>query len=181
MQTVNDLMTLYPMTVAPDTPLEVVWTMMEGEDVRQLPVVEGETLVGIITERDVRTVLRSELFDIGSAEMVMTEKPITVTPNLPLYRAAEMLRAYKFGALPVVDDGRLVGIISVSDFLDQVLVHAKAENLNDEKTRLRTDELSSNHYQPRSIAQSSTDIDGNGGGPPAARSLSGESAHWYHL
>lgn len=126
MQTVNDLMTLYPMTVAPDTPLEVVWMMMEGEDVRQLPVVEGETLVGIITERDVRTVLRSELFEIGSAEMVMTENPITVTPNLPLYRAAEMLRAYKFGALPVVDDGRLVGIISVSDFLEQALDHAKA-------------------------------------------------------
>ncbi len=124
MQTVIDLMTIYPMTVAPDTPLEVVWEMMEREDVRQLPVVERERLVGIITERDVRTVLRSDLFEIGSAEMVMTENPITVTPNLPLYRAAEMLRAYKFGALPVVDEGRLVGIISVSDFLEEALHHS---------------------------------------------------------
>ncbi len=137
MQTVNDLMTFYPMTVAPDTPLEIVWAMMEREDVRQLPVVEGEILVGIITERDVRTVLRSDLFEIGSAEMIMTENPITVTPNLPLYRAAEMLRAYKFGALPVVDEGRLVGIISVSDFLEQALHHIvdnKAEDSNNEKT-----------------------------------------------
>ncbi len=132
MQTVNELMTCYPMTVAPDTPLEVVWTMMEGEDVRQLPVVEERKLMGIITERDVRPVLRSELFEIGSAEMVMTEYPITVTPNLPLYRAAEMLRAYKFGALPVVDDGALVGIITVSDFFD----HAMEENTNDETTGL---------------------------------------------
>jgi acetoin utilization protein AcuB len=135
MQTVNDLMTIYPMTVAPDTPLEVVWTMMEGEGVRQLPVVEGNKLVGIITERDVRLVLRSELFDIGSAEMVMTENPITVTPTTPIYRAAEMLRAYKFGALPVVDEGNLVGIISVSDFLDRTI----AEEVPEEETQLPAD------------------------------------------
>ncbi len=182
MQTVNDLMTLYPMTVAPDTPLEVVWTMMEGEDVRQLPVVEDESrLVGIITERDVRTVLRSELFDIGSAEMVMTENPITVTPNLPLYRAAEMLRAYKFGALPVIDDGRLVGIITVSDFLEQALDHAQAEEINDEKTRLRIDELPSGDDSARRIAQVGTGVDAKGGSPPVARVDSGQSAHWYHL
>ncbi len=132
MQTVNDLMTYYPMTVAPDTPLEVVWTMIEGEDVRQLPVIDGQKLVGIITERDVRTVLRSEQFDIGSAEMVMTKNPITITPATPLYRAAEMLRAYKFGALPVVDDDKLVGIISISDFLD----HAMEEPISDETIRV---------------------------------------------
>jgi acetoin utilization protein AcuB len=132
MQTVNDLMTIYPMSVSPDTPLSVVWMMMDGEGIRQLPVVEGEKVVGIITERDIRMVLQSQLFDIGSAEMVMTENPITVTPNMPIYRAAEMLRAYKFGALPVEDEGRLVGIISVSDFLD----HAIEEAVSDEPIRL---------------------------------------------
>ena len=91
---------------------------MRGDGIRQLPVVEQEQLVGIITERDVRTLLRTDLFDIGSAEMVMTENPITVTPMTPIYRAAEMLHAYKFGALPVVDDARLVGIITTSDILD---------------------------------------------------------------
>ena len=119
MQTVSDIMTIYPITVSPDTPLAVVWLMMDGEGVRQLPVVDGDGLIGIITERDMRTILRTELFELGSAEMVMTENPITVSPITPAYRAAEMLHAYKFGALPVVDDGVLVGIVSVSDFLEQ--------------------------------------------------------------
>jgi acetoin utilization protein AcuB len=48
----------------------------------------------------------------------MTPNPITVSPETPAYRAAEMLSIYKFGALPVVDNEKLVGIITVTDFLD---------------------------------------------------------------
>jgi CBS domain-containing protein len=49
----------------------------------------------------------------------MTANPITVEPSTPAYRAAEMLSAYKFGALPVVEQGMLVGIITVTDFLER--------------------------------------------------------------
>jgi CBS domain-containing protein len=49
----------------------------------------------------------------------MTPDPVTVSPDTPAYRAAEMLSAYKFGALPVVSGGELVGIITVTDFLDR--------------------------------------------------------------
>jgi CBS domain-containing protein len=52
----------------------------------------------------------------------MTPNPITVTSDTPAYRAAEMLSTYKFGALPVVDNEVLVGIITVTDFLDYVAV-----------------------------------------------------------
>jgi acetoin utilization protein AcuB len=60
-----------------------------------------------------------ELIDRATAESCMTPDPIAVTPDTPAYRAAEMLSIYKFGALPVVDDGRIVGIITVTDFLDR--------------------------------------------------------------
>jgi acetoin utilization protein AcuB len=90
---------------------------------------EGK-LVGIITDRDVRLAMNSPfvlherwqdeaLLETATAESCMTPDPITVTPDTPAYRAAEMLSAYKFGALPVVEGGALVGIISVTDFLDQ--------------------------------------------------------------
>ena len=49
----------------------------------------------------------------------MTPNPITIGSTVPAYRAAEMLSAYKFGALPVVDQDDLVGIITVTDFLDR--------------------------------------------------------------
>lgn len=129
MLTVNDLMTVIPFTVTPDTPLRKVIELMKTEGCRQLPVLENGKLVGIITDRDVRLVMNSpivlhgrwqdeELLDKVAAESCMTSNPMTVTPETPAYRAAGMLSIYKFGALPVVDGDTLVGIITVTDFLD---------------------------------------------------------------
>jgi CBS domain-containing protein len=49
----------------------------------------------------------------------MTSDPVTVTPQMPAYRAAEILATYKFGALPVVEGDQLVGIITVTDILQR--------------------------------------------------------------
>ena len=131
MLTVSDLMTTDPNTVAPDTPLGNVISLMNTQCCRQLPVVDTMGhVVGIITDRDVRLVMNSpivlhgrwqdeELLDKVTAEACMTPDPISVRPDDPAYRAAEMLSAYKFGALPVVYEGELVGIITVTDFLDR--------------------------------------------------------------
>lgn len=124
MLTVNDLMTINPIVATPGMSLRSVWERMRREAVRQMPVIEAGRLVGIITERDIRLVLRSSQFEQLCVEAVMTEQPITVTPGTPAYRAAEMLRSYKFGALPVVEGRRLVGIITVSDFLGRVATPA---------------------------------------------------------
>ena len=129
MLTVNDLMTIIPYTVTPATPLRHVIELMKAEGCRQLPVLENGKLVGIITDRDMRLVMNSpivlhgrwqdeELLDKVTAESCMTPNPMTVTPETPAYRAAGMLSIYKFGALPVVDEDTLVGIITVTDFLD---------------------------------------------------------------
>lgn len=129
MLTVNELMTVIPNTITPDTSLRQVIALMKAQGYRQLPVLDDGKLVGIITDRDVRlainspTVLHSqreneERLDQLTAESCMTTNPITVTPDTPAFRAAEMLSIYKFGALPVVDGETLVGIITVTDFLD---------------------------------------------------------------
>ena len=56
----------------------------------------------------------------------MTSDPFTVAPDTLAYKAAEMLRIYKIGALPVVSDGVLVGIVTVSDFLDRFTITDEA-------------------------------------------------------
>lgn len=129
MLTVNDLMTVIPYTVTPGTSLRRVIEMMKAEGCRQFPVLDKGKLVGIISDRDVRLVINSpmvlhgrwqdeELLDKVLADSCMTANPMTVAPETPAYRAAKMLSLYKFGALPVVDDDVLVGIITVTDFLD---------------------------------------------------------------
>ena len=129
MMTVNDLMTVIPYTVTPSTTLRQVVELMKTEGCRQLPVLDGGKLIGIVTDRDIRLVMNSpmvlhgrwqdeELLDNVSADSCMTANPMTVAPETPAYQAAKMLSLYKFGALPVVDDDLLVGIITVTDFLD---------------------------------------------------------------
>ena len=128
--TVNDLMTVDPDTVAIGAPLREVLIRMKEDGCRQLPVLSDTgDLVGIITDRDVRLSMNSplvlrerwqdeELLESVTAESCMTADPITVSPQTPAYQAAEILATHKFGALPVVDDGSLVGIITVTDLLN---------------------------------------------------------------
>jgi acetoin utilization protein AcuB len=131
MLTVSDLMTPVPTSIGPQTSLRTVIGVMKAEGCRQLPVLDGDKLVGIITDRDIRTVMNSPivlhgrwqdeaLLDKATAESCMTPDPVTVTPDTPAYRAAEILSTYKFGALPVVDGELVVGIITVTDFLDHI-------------------------------------------------------------
>jgi acetoin utilization protein AcuB len=125
---VSDIMTPDPATVSPTTSLGFVIGLMKRFSCRQLPVMDGERLVGIITDRDLRLAMNSPLvlheraddqtlLSNTSAELVMTTGPMTVDANAPAIDAARLLNKYKFGALPVLRDGRLVGIITVSDIL----------------------------------------------------------------
>ncbi len=130
MLTVNDLMTVMPQIIQPDFTLRQVIEIMKTEGCRQLPVVNNKgELAGIITDRDIRLAMNSPLVLHGSqqdeallnsvtAESCMTPNPLCVTPETPAAQAASMLNIYKFGGLPVTDDNILVGIITVSDFME---------------------------------------------------------------
>lgn len=128
MLTVRDLMTYNPTAVRPKSTLRRVVEIMQQEGFRQLPVIQNGKLVGIITDRDVRLSInfapdengypeQKRMLDTLTVESCMTPNPVTVTPDVPAYRAAEMLSLYKFGALIVVEHDVVVGIITVSDFL----------------------------------------------------------------
>lgn len=125
---VSDVMTENPLTVEASDTLEQVEELLEEHRIRQLPVVEGTELVGIITDRDIRPFLRDRY--LGSPEeqervmktkvaSVMSPKPITLSPTDDLKEAIELLIEEKVGGIPVVDeDGRaVVGIVTYVDVL----------------------------------------------------------------
>lgn len=125
-----DLMTPEPLTVTPDTCLMEVLSLLHNECCRQVPVVdESGRLVGIITDRDLRLVMGSSVLPLNPNERVaaleeataascMTRDPVVVDIDTPFYEVAELLARHKFGAVPVLEDGKLVGIVSTTDFLN---------------------------------------------------------------
>jgi acetoin utilization protein AcuB len=132
MLTVAEIMTPNPITIRRDTPLSAVIGLMKSHRCRQLPVVDEGRLVGIVTDRDIRLAMNSPLIlhdrsddqtllAFTTAEACMTSDPMTVEPGTPAAQAALVLKTYKFGALPVVHEGRLVGIVTVSDILDSYI------------------------------------------------------------
>ena len=101
---------------------------MVEERIRHLVVVDDARVVGIVTDRDVRLNLPSPATSLSVWELnyllhkltvggVMTTSVIVVNPDRPIAEAARIMLDHKIGALPVVEDGRLVGIITESDFV----------------------------------------------------------------
>lgn len=129
---VRDVMTKDPVTIGPDEPIGTALERMRLGRFRHLPVVEGDRLVGIITDRDLRLatnsplVLREKWYSDFILESIkvkscMTSNPVTVTPDTPLLDAALILRERRFGSLPVVEDGKLVGILTETDLLETLI------------------------------------------------------------
>lgn len=125
-------MTKSLMTIKPKDTLRHARERMEKYRINQLPVVADEKLVGIVTDRDVRDAYPSSLRlfygkdidEFGEShivEEVMTYNVMTITPQTSLREAAQQLRRQRFGSLPVVENGKLVGIITRSDLLDAML------------------------------------------------------------
>ncbi|HXQ20307.1 MAG TPA: CBS domain-containing protein [Candidatus Acidoferrales bacterium] len=111
---VRDRMSRKVISVQRQDPIAATRTLMHKHGVRQFPVVQQERLVGIVTDRD----LRSAPASAKTVSEVMTSKPTTVGPDVAVDEAARLLRTHKIGALPVVENGTLIGILAGADVLD---------------------------------------------------------------
>ncbi len=98
---------------------------------RRLPVVDQGKLVGILTERDIRSHLG--YLESTRVNAAMTADPATITPRTTAEDAARLMLEHKIGGLPVLDNGALVGIVSTSDVLRAFLnvVQAAQEIMNE--------------------------------------------------
>ena len=104
--------------------------LLKEHEIRHLPVLkDGERLVGILSERDIKQASPSPataleireiyyLLDKVKVKQIMTRRPYTVSSTAPIEEAALIIREKKIGCLPVVDDGKLVGILTETDIID---------------------------------------------------------------
>lgn len=117
MASVRDLMASDLLTVEPSTGVEEAAARMDARHVGAAVVVDGERLAGIFTERDVlRAVARGAVAGSEVAEW-MTKSPETIEPDDSTGHAAVLMIHGGFRHLPVVDGGKLVGIISIRDLI----------------------------------------------------------------
>ncbi|MGH7796003.1 MAG: CBS domain-containing protein [Candidatus Binatia bacterium] len=124
---VVDVMTCNPLSMTPSETVGQADEVMAENRIRQLPVVDGRALLGIITDRDIRSFLDgASLLDPDARakalateiKEVMTTEPLTLSPDDDLQEAVELLIEEKIGGIPVMDEAEgLVGIVTYVDVL----------------------------------------------------------------
>ena len=140
-------MTAHPFTVTPDNNLPEAMEVMATRGVRHLPVVSEGRVVGVLSHSDIAEAGPSKATTFSSGEVnyllsklkvakVMTRDPITISPDALLEEAAVAMRDNKVEMLPVVEGGRLVGIITESAILDAFI---EILGFRDHGTRLTVD------------------------------------------
>jgi len=128
MTTAEEIMTENPTTVSEDTTLRDALELMQDGSIRHLPVLREGLLVGMISDRDVQSLGLRLVTDLESLERVdarlsatvgtvMSGNILSVSRIADLGEVIDLLVEEKIGALPVVDDGKLVGILSYVDVL----------------------------------------------------------------
>jgi CBS domain-containing protein len=125
--TVRDYMVSQVETLTPDDSLETAVMLERRFRIRHIPIVEGGELVGMVTDHDLKRALPpvtgsdqqtfERVVQTTRLRQIMTRSPMTISPAAPLRDAVQILCEKKFGALPVVEQGKLVGIITGVDML----------------------------------------------------------------
>ena len=129
---VADWMTENVLAVETFDSIAIARQLMAKHRVNQLPVLDNDNLVGIVTDRDIRDAYPTSMMidrtkaidsfaEKVTVEEVMTHDIFIVRPETPLATAVALLRRHRIGSLPVVKNKSLVGIITRSDILDFVL------------------------------------------------------------
>lgn len=126
---IKDIMISNPITVSAEDTLEQARSISQLQKIRHLPVVDGEKLVGLVSDRDIRDAFPSVLLDIdnvitvlqSSISSFMKKDIITIHPEELVEEAASIIFENKIGCLPVVHHGRLVGIVTETDLLHTLI------------------------------------------------------------
>ena len=132
-QYVRDLMTPTPISVSSNTPVHEAHALMQQHRIRHLPVLDHGRLVGMVSDRDIRLVLPSpatslSVYEIGyllarlTVAEIMHRFPITIAPDRPVTEAVRGMLAHQVGALPVVAEAKVVGIVTRTNLLQAFLL-----------------------------------------------------------
>ncbi len=135
---IRDWMTPNPVTIGPKTTVPEAHKIMKERDFRRLPVVdEHGRLIGIVTLGDLREAGPSSatslsIFELNyllaqlTVDKIMTREVVTVSPDATIRDAANLMLKHEIGALPVMEDDKLVGIITESDIFRIIVQQPEA-------------------------------------------------------
>jgi acetoin utilization protein AcuB len=105
-------------TIHKEASIQEALSVMKRHSIRHLPVVDTEsTLLGWVTDADLRGVLIASMLEELTLEDVMVRKPYVAQPDMPLDEVAQLILEKRIGGLPIVERGKLIGVITVVDIL----------------------------------------------------------------
>jgi acetoin utilization protein AcuB len=128
---VKDIMTMNVVTIPSNTSISDAKRIMEAHRIRRLPIVDRGKLVGMVTEHRLEAYTPSKattlsVWEIGyllgntPVKDIMEKNIVTVTPNMTVEEVLALAQEKAVGALPVLEDGRLVGIVTTNDFFYKI-------------------------------------------------------------
>lgn len=118
-KTISEMMTPLPVTVDPSSSLQTVSHLMRRYDIRHLPVLDGEKLVGLAVERDVETVIRLKFFDVQTEPVrtVMAKIPLSVSSDALVCEVIKEMMRTKGECALVLKNTKVVGIFTYIDII----------------------------------------------------------------
>jgi acetoin utilization protein AcuB len=119
---VGEIMNKEPITIAPETRVGQALQLMKQHQIRHLPVIKDDVMVGWISARTLREVLLASMLEVITVADVMVEAPISVTPDTSVEEAARLVHEHRIGGLPVLEGEKLVGVLTVNDLLGAFIV-----------------------------------------------------------
>lgn len=125
---ITEIMSTNPVTISPSQSLYDVEETLNRHGIRHIPVVEGDHLVGVISRSDLLKIsvtdlnededdVESVVYNMYTISQVMTKVPVFIDKNYTVKEAAELLIKQSFHSLPVVEEGKLVGIVTSKDLI----------------------------------------------------------------
>jgi CBS domain-containing protein len=114
---VRDAMTEDPRSIGPSASVVEAARLMRDEHIGSLPITDGDTLLGMVTDRDITTRVVAEAADLATTSVgdVYSQDLISVEADKDLEEALRLMARHQVRRLPVVEDGRLVGIVAQAD------------------------------------------------------------------
>lgn len=131
---VRDIMTSSVDWVTPDTSAVEVAQLMKQNDVGSIPICEGNKLIGIITDRDIvlKVVAVGGNTKNVSVKDIMSSEVITVNEDQDAHEAADLMAKSQIRRLPVLKDGKLVGILALGDLaVEKIHINEAGDALSD--------------------------------------------------
>ncbi len=129
---ISEIMTKNLVTAHVSDNLRQINSLLKDNNIRHLPILSGRSLVGMISKTDILRLSFGDLyegqenadeavFDLLRTEQVMVHNPVTIDVNDTVREVADMMSKVEFHALPVLDEGKVVGIISTTDLIKYLL------------------------------------------------------------